>query len=113
MASSAPYQPALVSATIVSKARKVSKSVYSSCVLFYRSVTGDSTVKGNAYSVKPLDDEPHIGGAVLFRYGKTGHVGTVISVASSSFSIVESNYVPGQISYRTILFNDSHIVGFR
>jgi hypothetical protein len=86
-----------------------SQKILSSCVLFARYYTGKQ-IFGNANMLIPDKfSNPQIGDWVLFG----NHVAVVTDVQDNQLSLIESNYVSGIISNRTIDVKDSNILGYK
>ncbi len=84
------------------------------CVAFVQS-HGYAGMHGNAYQWARYinTNYPTVGGVVVFRGGRYGHVAIVTAVKANSIQIVEQNYYgPYIIDHREVSLDSKSIVGF-
>ncbi len=84
------------------------------CVAFVQA-HGFSSLHGNAYQwARYINTKvPTIGGVIVFKGGKYGHVALITAIKENSIQIVEQNYYgPRIIDHREISKKDKSIVGF-
>ena len=81
-----------------------------SCISFAKAVLGRSEKWGNARDIEP-NSEPFVGAIVLTDEGP-GHAGVVIDLTSEEITIIESNWIPGRITERTLKRTDPKIRGY-
>lgn len=84
------------------------------CVDFVQA-HGFSNLKGNAYQWKKYLNTPVpvVGGVVVFRGGRYGHVAIVTAVKEGSVQVVEQNYYGHYVvDHREISLGDRSVVGF-
>lgn len=84
------------------------------CVDFVQA-HGHANHSGNAYTWKKYINTPApvVGGVVVLRGGRYGHVALITAVKLNSFQVVEQNfYGPYIIDHREISLTDRAIVGF-
>ena len=89
------------------------KSLSCNCVLFSKDYLGITETLGVARFIKATSTEPKIGSMVLLKEGTLGHVGVVLDVNNDEIWIVESNYKPCMITYRSLKIGDPRIKGYR
>lgn len=84
----------------------------SSCILYAKWYLGRSDESwGNAGQIKATSDKPSVGGIVLTTEG-SGHVAIILHIEGSNLLITEANYLPGQISTRSLSLDDPVIRGY-
>ncbi len=84
------------------------------CVPFVQA-HGYADLHGNAYQWKKYINtpEPTIGGVVVLKGGRYGHVALITAVKPDSIQVVEQNYFgPHIVDHREIAINDRAVVGF-
>lgn len=84
------------------------------CVDFVQA-HGFANLKGNAYQWKKYLNTavPVVGGVVVLKGGRYGHIAIVTAVKAGSIQVVEQNYYGHYIiDHREISLNDRSIVGF-
>jgi len=57
-------------------------------------------------------DEPIVAGSVRTNEGNVGHRAFILKIEMDSIVIVESNYVPCQITFRRLYLDDPIITGY-
>ena len=86
----------------------------SSCISFAKWYLGRSgEVWGNAGQIKPSVENPYVGGLVLTREGKFGHVAVITKIEDDTLSVIEANWIPNQISTRSLSSDSPVIRGYR
>lgn len=57
---------------------------------------------------------PKVGDIAVMRYEKSGldHVGKIEATYDSGFLMSETNYKPGEFTYRFIPYDYPHLIGF-
>lgn len=83
-----------------------------SCVLFVKAQTGYSRTVGAARNWPVNSDSPKVGGVVVTKESKTGHVAFITAVRENDFDVIEANYSRCKVSSRTIKLNNPLIKGF-
>lgn len=85
-----------------------------SCVSFAKWYLGipQKETWGNAKEIIPTSKTPQPLGLFITSEG-LGHVGVVLRVSSASFDVVEANFKPCSVSYRTLPLNYPYLKGFR
>lgn len=86
-----------------------------SCVAWAKYVLGHSQSKvwGNANQIQPTVAKPYVGGLVLTREGKFGHVAIIEKIEGNTLSVIEANYIPNVISTRSLSLDNTLIRGFK
>ena len=86
-----------------------------SCIAYAKFVLGvpQSVKWGNAKDLKPTVEKPYVGGLVLTREGKFGHVAVITKIEDSTLSVIEANYIPGVVSTRSLNLDSPVIRGYR
>ena len=88
--------------------------IASSCIEFAKAYLGRSGEKwGNAGDLKPSVDKPYVGGLVLTRESRWGHVAVITRITETHILVVEANYIPGVISTRSLSVDNYLIKGYR
>ena len=86
---------------------------WSSCVEFAKWYTGHQGESwGWAGKIEPTITVPKVGGYVLTKEGN-GHMAVITKVQDSYILIIEANYIPGQVSTRSLSLEDPLIRGFK
>lgn len=97
-----------------------------SCVLYLREVRGIE-VYGDAINLQPNlpSENLDVGDVLVLRYGKVGHVAEIIGyegeqkltvngrtvLVPETLTILEANFKAGQVTVRTLAWDDTHIKG--
>lgn len=94
-----------------------SKVDLGSCVSFIRHTSfwgWDFPTVQNAGEIPVTKKIPILGSVALFNYARNPHAALVVSInyASSTFDVLEANFVPNSIGRRTISFQDKALKGF-
>ncbi len=92
----------------------VSESVACSCVRFVV-LRGGNIPLIDASRIKPSTTTPSVGAVAVEYFPRSGlhHVSHVVAVGTSTVDVVEANYRPCEITYRTINLASTRLLGFR
>ena len=83
------------------------------CVMYAKYRTGHLNESwGVAKDIKPNSQTPVVGGVVLTSEGKFGHAGYIENIKDDKLLIVEANYIPDQISTRSLQLDSPSIRGY-
>lgn len=85
------------------------------CVLFARYYLNIPMTQswGIAGAIQPNVQEPRVNDVILLNEGMPlGHVAVITQITSSSYELIEANYVKGKITVRTIDKEYTKIRGF-
>ena len=68
---------------------------------------------GIAKNITPSQDKPYLGGVVLTNEGPFGHTGYIVDIKDGKLYIEEANYIPGQVSIRSLDIDSPVIRGYK
>lgn len=95
---------------------KAVKGQYSSCVAYVKAVTGFSQVIGYAKNWPINSTTPQVGSVVVTTESRpgtnTGHVAIITKIEDGLLYLKEANYIPNQLSTRTLNINSPVIKGY-
>ena len=84
------------------------------CVIYAKYILGRLNESwGVAKNIQPTVEKPYVGGLVLMREGKFGHIAVITKIEGNTLSVIEANYIPNVISTRSLSLDSSFIRGFK
>lgn len=85
-----------------------------SCINFTKVTLGiTDEVWGYPNLMQATSANPYVGGLVLTKESKWGHVAVITATTETTITVVESNHTPCAITTRTIPLSSGIIRGFR
>jgi hypothetical protein len=88
------------------------KSLSCSCVAFGKDYIGITRTLGVAKYIKPTTQTATLYSMVLTSEGPLGHLGIILDIDGDEMWIIEANYKPCQVTYRTLKIDDPAIRGY-
>lgn len=85
---------------------------FCSCVIFAKALTGYNSPVGAARNWPKNTTEPTVGGVVVTRESRVGHVAVITAIDGESFTIVEGNYLRCRKTIRTLNKSNPVILGY-
>lgn len=84
------------------------------CVLYTKYLLGRLNESwGIAQDIKPTSTIPYVGGVVLTKEGKFGHLAIIEKIEGDTLYLKEANYTPNKITTRELSVDSPLIRGYR
>ena len=83
-----------------------------SCISYIKWLEGRTEVWGYPNKIEPNSDIPWPGFNVLLKEGTYGHIAQILHIEGSNLLITEANWIPCEVSTRSLDINDPRIRGF-